>query len=188
MYLPGTSRNRREKSSRRSHPLRTERLAFGHVVTTPCIFGKTARFFVDFSIWKFFKKGQSTSVNPQSTLAQAPPEIAANSKEYRVLYKKSIENTPSKRLTKITVFQGVPPGINRIRVKNDSRKSLVCEKIHLTEIQVSKIPPQCNHGFRNSASVKPKFPKFHFSAITVSKIPGSENDSRKSPVSGNSPR
>ena len=77
---------------RRSHPLRTERLALGHVVSSASVFGKTARFFVDFLIWKFFKKGHPTSVNSESTLALQAPEIAANSKAYPVLYKKSIKN------------------------------------------------------------------------------------------------
>ena len=72
--------------------MRTERLALGHVVSSASVFGKTARFFVDFLIWKFFKKGHPTSVNSESTLALQAPEIAANSKAYPVLYKQSIKN------------------------------------------------------------------------------------------------
>ena len=72
--------------------MRTERLALGHVVTCACIFGKTARFFVDFSILKFFKNGHPFSCNPDATLAHRAPEIAANSKAYPVLYKNSIKN------------------------------------------------------------------------------------------------
>ena len=68
--------------------MRTERLALGHVVTYPCIFGKTARFFVDFSILKFFKNGRSSPCARGATLAHRAPEIAANSKAYQVLYKK----------------------------------------------------------------------------------------------------
>ena len=70
----------------------TERLASGHVVSSASVFGKTARFFVDFSILKFFKKGHPFSCNSGATLAHRAPEIAANSKAYPVLYKKSIKN------------------------------------------------------------------------------------------------
>ena len=137
--------------------MRTERLALGHVVTSPCIFGKTARFFVDFSILKFFKNGRSLPCNSESTLAHRAPEIAANSKAYPVLYKKSIENTRSKRLTKITVFQGVPPGINRIRVKNDSRKSLFFTFTSVQSQSLRENPPHRNPSFQNSTSVQSRF-------------------------------
>ena len=64
----------------------------GHVVSSASVFGKTARFFVNFLILKFFKKGHPLPCNSESTLAHRAPEIAANSKAYPVLYKKSIKN------------------------------------------------------------------------------------------------
>ena len=138
----------------------TERLALGHVVSSASVFGKTARFFVDFLILKFFKKGHPFSCNSGATLAHRAPKIAANSKAYPVLYKKTIKNPGSKRLTKITLFYYTDFSTS---VNSQFSKFHITRQSSFTSVQ--------SQSLRKSTSLKSKFPKFHLSEITVSKIP-----------------